>query len=186
MSNRRVSLVATAVVSVLAAVPALAAGDVGHISYPGTPNPPDSSAPIESFSWGLSNSGAGSGGGHGSGKVSFHDLSFTSPVTKGTARLAYLGATGKFLKTVEIDTDASADGSLPVTYCLSNALVRRIRLSNLGSSGEDGTSVAEEGVAVDLAYQRLQIKVGIAIASFNLTTNTFSFSSATKGGGGLC
>lgn len=50
---------------------------------------------IDSFSWGVSNSSSLSGGGGGSGKVSVHDISFTSKVSKASPNLMLATATGK-------------------------------------------------------------------------------------------
>jgi len=53
---------------------------------------------VNSFSWGVSNSGSmSSGTGGGAGKASFHDLSFSSTTHKGSPVLAQACATGKHI-----------------------------------------------------------------------------------------
>lgn len=53
---------------------------------------------IESFSWGLNQTGAhGVGGGGGAGKVSVHDISITKFVEKSTAALMLHCASGKHI-----------------------------------------------------------------------------------------
>jgi type VI secretion system secreted protein Hcp len=54
---------------------------------------------IESFSWGLSQTGAfGTGGGGGAGKVNVHDISITKFVDKSTPELMLLCSNGKHIK----------------------------------------------------------------------------------------
>ncbi len=54
---------------------------------------------IESFSWGLSNSGsAAHGGGGGAGKASFQDFHFTSSVSKASPKLFLACCTGEHIK----------------------------------------------------------------------------------------
>jgi len=54
---------------------------------------------IESFSWGVSNSGShAAGGGGGAGKASFQDLHFTTKVNKASPNLMVHCATGKHIK----------------------------------------------------------------------------------------
>jgi type VI protein secretion system component Hcp len=150
---------------------------VGTLSYPGTPNPPDPGpVPIDSFSWGLSQGGHAGGGGGGAGKATFQDLHLTMKRTTGLPRLAFMAASGKNLKSVQIDTDASAEGGIAVRYCAQNANVRRLQVSNIGSSGQDG-------VSIDLGYAKLSVQTtldvgGLAVATFDLNHSTFSFGSA--------
>src|SRR5262245_66611402 len=54
---------------------------------------------IESFSWGMNQSGSmGHGGGGGAGKVSVHDISITKFVEKSSCDLMYACASGKHIK----------------------------------------------------------------------------------------
>jgi type VI secretion system secreted protein Hcp len=54
---------------------------------------------IESFSWGASHPGSfSSGGGGGTGKVSFQDLHFVTPVNKASPLVAKACATGQHIK----------------------------------------------------------------------------------------
>ena len=54
---------------------------------------------IESFSWGMSQTGAhGTGGGGGAGKVSVHDISITKHVDKSSPALMLACCNGKHIK----------------------------------------------------------------------------------------
>lgn len=173
----RLLVAAVVAFGALASAPlAWGATSIGQVSYPGASGLDPSE--VFSYSWGLSHSGsATSGGGAGSGKVSYQDLNYTAPIKGGTARLAYLAATGKNLKDVKLSIDSTATGSLPLTYCLSNASVRKLTVSNIGSSGQDG-------VDVTLAFQRLTMAVsldlGFTVVSFDLKTNHVDFGSSSS------
>jgi type VI secretion system secreted protein Hcp len=61
----------------------------------------DGAIDIESFSWGLSNSGRAIGGAvgvGGAGKVSFQDMHFTSKASKASPKLMLACATGQHIK----------------------------------------------------------------------------------------
>ena len=53
---------------------------------------------IESFSWGLSNSGPAAHGGGGAGKAAFQDFSFVTQVTKASPKLFLACASGAHIK----------------------------------------------------------------------------------------
>src|SRR5262245_7006243 len=54
---------------------------------------------IQSFSWGVTNTGShGAGGGGGTGKSVFQDLHFTTHVNKSSPKLMLACATGEHLK----------------------------------------------------------------------------------------
>jgi type VI secretion system secreted protein Hcp len=58
---------------------------------------------IESFSWGVSNSGThASGGGGGAGKATFQDLHFTTKVNKASPNLLNACATGQHIKKAKL------------------------------------------------------------------------------------
>ena len=66
---------------------------------------------IHSFSWGVSNTGAGSvGGGAGSGKAVLQDFHFSMPLTKASPVLMQACATGKHFPTATL-TCRKAGGS---------------------------------------------------------------------------
>ena len=71
---------------------------------------------IESFSWGASHAGAASGGGGsagaGAGKVSMHDFSFTTPVTKASPKLFLACASGQHIKTALLTVRRSGEQQL--------------------------------------------------------------------------
>jgi type VI secretion system secreted protein Hcp len=65
---------------------------------------------IESFSWGVSQTGtASSGGGGGAGKATFKDFNFTAPVNKSSALLFKRAATGEHIKKATLFVRKSGD-----------------------------------------------------------------------------
>src|SRR6187402_3524351 len=70
---------------------------------------------IESFSWGMSQTGAhGSGGGGGAGKVSVHDISVTKLTDKSSCALMAALASGKHIKDGPITVRKA--GEKPLEY----------------------------------------------------------------------
>src|SRR5262249_45569194 len=68
---------------------------------------------IESYSWGLNQTGAhGAGGGGGAGKVSVHDISITKFVDKATAALLLHCASGKHIPTGLVTVRKAGDNAL--------------------------------------------------------------------------
>src|SRR6267142_2234459 len=99
---------------------------------------------IESFSWGMSQTGAhGSGGGGGAGKVSVHDISVTKFVDKATPELMLHCANGKHIKDGLITVRKA--GEHPVEYM-------KIKLTDVFIS-----SVQEAGHGGDLLTENVTI-----------------------------
>jgi type VI secretion system secreted protein Hcp len=95
---------------------------------------------IESFSWGLSQTGAhGSGGGGGAGKVSVHDISITKFVDKATTALMLACANGKHLKEGLITVRKA--GEKPVEYL--KIKLEDILISGVQFAGHGGDLLSE-------------------------------------------
>jgi type VI secretion system secreted protein Hcp len=90
---------------------------------------------IESFSWGLSQTGAhGTGGGGGAGKVNVHDISITKFVDKATPDLMYHCCSGKHIKEGLITVRKAGDK--PLEYLklkLNDILVSGVQHAGHGS-----------------------------------------------------
>ena len=90
---------------------------------------------IESFSWGLSQTGAhGTGGGGGAGKVSVNDISLTKHVDKSSPVLMLHCASGKHIKEGLITVRKAGDK--PVEYLkikLTDILVSSVQFAGHGS-----------------------------------------------------
>jgi len=90
---------------------------------------------IESFSWGLSQTGAhGAGGGGGAGKVSVHDISITKFLDKASPELMLACCNGKHIKEGLITVRKA--GENPVEYLkikLSDILISGVQNAGHGS-----------------------------------------------------
>ena len=102
---------------------------------------------IESFSWGLSQTGAhGAGGGGGAGKVSVHDISVTKFLDKASPELMLACCNGKHIKEGLITVRKA--GENPVEYL-------KIKLSDILISGVQdaghGSDLLTENVTLNFA-----------------------------------
>jgi type VI secretion system secreted protein Hcp len=102
---------------------------------------------IESFSWGLSQTGAhGVGGGGGAGKVAVHDISITKFVDKSSAALMLHCAGGKHIKDGLITVRKA--GEKPLEYL-------KIKLDDILVSGVQhaghGSDLLTENVTLNFA-----------------------------------
>jgi type VI secretion system secreted protein Hcp len=102
---------------------------------------------IESFSWGMSQTGAhGAGGGGGAGKVSVHDISVTKFVDKSTPNLMLHCCNGKHIPNGLITVRKA--GEKPVEY-LKIKLVD-ILISGVQDAGH-GSDLITENVTINFA-----------------------------------
>src|SRR5215471_8524354 len=90
---------------------------------------------IESFSWGMSQTGAmSSGGGGGAGKVNVHDISITKHVDKSSCDLMYACASGKHIPSGLITVRKA--GEKPLEYLkikLTDILISGVQHAGHGS-----------------------------------------------------
>ena len=99
---------------------------------------------IESFSWGLSQTGAhGAGGGGGAGKVSVHDISITKFLDKASPELMLACCNGKHIPKVTIELCRETGSKTKyMEYKLEDVIVTSMRPG--GSSGGSETLPLEE------------------------------------------
>jgi type VI secretion system secreted protein Hcp len=107
---------------------------------------------IESFSWGMSQTGAmGHGGGGGAGKVNIHDISISKNVDKSSCDLMYACASGKHIASGLITVRKA--GEKPLEYL-------KIKLTDILISGvqESGSGHGDQvGEAVTLNFAKFQV-----------------------------
>lgn len=125
---------------------------------------------IESFSWGLSQTGShGSGGGGGAGKASFQDFSFISRVNAASPLLALACASGQHIKSAVL-TARKAGGSQEdyLEIKLSDLLV-----SSYQSAGDSGDPT---GAQIPGTPSVLPEEPGEVVESFALNFTKIEFS----------
>jgi type VI secretion system secreted protein Hcp len=102
---------------------------------------------IESFSWGMNQTGAhGTGGGGGAGKVAVHDISVTKHVDKATASLMLACASGKHIKEGLITVRKA--GEKPLEYL--KIKLNDILISSVQEAGH-GSDLLTENVTLNFA-----------------------------------
>ena len=105
---------------------------------------------VESFSWGLSNTGSASaGGGAGAGKASFQDFSFVTPVSQASPELFLACASGEHIKTATLFVRKSGGKQQDyLTIQMSDVLV-----SSYKEAGDttERRSVPMDSVAINFA-----------------------------------
>jgi type VI secretion system secreted protein Hcp len=103
---------------------------------------------IESFSWGMSQTGAhGAGGGGGAGKVNVHDISVTKFVDKSSAALMLACCAGKHIPSGEIAVRKAGDK--PLEYLkikLTDILITGVQVA-----GHGGGDVLTENLSINFA-----------------------------------
>jgi type VI secretion system secreted protein Hcp len=114
---------------------------------------------IESFSWGMNQTGVGGmGGGSGAGKVNIHDISITKVVDKSSTPLMLACCNGKHFATALITVRKA--GENPLEYLkikLTDVLV-----SSVQEAGHGGDTLSESltlnFAKVNVAYQQQNSK----------------------------
>jgi type VI secretion system secreted protein Hcp len=120
---------------------------------------------IESFSWGLSQTGAhGVGGGGGAGKVNVHDISITKFLDKSSPELMLACCNGKHIPTGLVTVRKA--GETPVEYL-------KIKLTDILISG-----IQHAGHGSDLLTESLSLN----FAKFNLEYQEQGADGKAKGG----
>jgi type VI secretion system secreted protein Hcp len=103
---------------------------------------------IESFSWGMAQTGSfGSGGGGGAGKVSVHDISITKYVDKASCDLMYACASGKHIPSGLLTVRKA--GEKPLEYL--KIKLTDILVSSLQEGGSGGGDQVTESVSLNFA-----------------------------------
>jgi type VI secretion system secreted protein Hcp len=102
---------------------------------------------IESFSWGMAQTGSfGAGGGGGAGKVSVHDISITKVVDKSSAALMLHCCNGKHIKDGLITVRKA--GEKPLEYL--KIKLTDILISSVQEAGH-GNDLLSESVSLNFA-----------------------------------
>ena len=108
---------------------------------------------VLSFSWGMSQTGAGAvGGGGGEGKVSVHDISITHVVDSSTPQLMLSCATGKHIVSGQISVRKA--GEKPLEYMkikLTDILISSVQM------GGSRSGTPSEGVTLDFKKAQFSI-----------------------------
>jgi type VI secretion system secreted protein Hcp len=107
---------------------------------------------IESFSWGMNQTGAhGTGGGGGAGKVSVHDISVTKFLDKSTCDLLYHCAAGKHIPSGLITVRKAGDK--PLEYL--KIKLTDIIISSVQEAGHGGDLLSEN---VTLNFAKFKVE----------------------------
>jgi type VI secretion system Hcp family effector len=110
---------------------------------------------IESFSWGVTQTGTTGGGGAGSGKASFSDLAITKRLDKFSPMIARDVAEGRHLREVILEVNAMMRNGTPQTYLeikMSDVLVTSYQIA--GMSG--GNQLPMESISFN--YGKIEFK----------------------------
>lgn len=103
---------------------------------------------IESFSFGMSQTGTmGTGGGGGAGKVQIHDVSISKFVDKASTPLMLHCANGKHIKDGLITVRKA--GEHPLEYL--KIKLNDILISSFQSAGNNGTDIVSENFSLNFA-----------------------------------
>jgi type VI secretion system secreted protein Hcp len=103
---------------------------------------------IESFSWGMNQTGThGAGGGGGAGKVSMHDISVTKHVDKSSVELMLHCCNGKHIPSGLITVRKA--GETPLEYL--KIKLTDILISSVQESGHGGGDLLSENVTFNFA-----------------------------------
>jgi type VI secretion system secreted protein Hcp len=130
---------------------------------------------VASWSWGVSHpGGAAHGTGAGSGKASFHDLSFTHHVDKASPLLMKACATGEHVKDASITVRKAGKGQQEyLVITMADVLVTSVSTS-VSDEGDTVEGVTLAFAKVDLEYKPQKpdgsLDVGIHFR-FDLKTN---------------
>ena len=108
---------------------------------------------IESFTWGLSQTGTfGSAGGGGAGKVNVHDISITKALDKSTPSLMLMCCNGKHIKEGLITVRKA--GEKPLEYL--KIKLQDILVSGVQHSGSSGGDLLSEALSLNFAKFQME------------------------------
>src|SRR5215813_4168828 len=120
--------------------------------------------PLESFSWGVSNSATFCGGGGGAGRVSFQDFSFTSKVRLQSPRLFLPCAEGQHIKKAILSCRTVRDEQVEITF--SNVLISSYKEDLSILHKVDEANVPLEFVSLNFA--KMEVRVGGDLTGFDI------------------
>lgn len=112
---------------------------------------------VESFSWGVTQSGTtGSGAGGGAGKATFQDLSFTTRVSRASPNLMIACATGQHIKEATLIARKAGDKAQTfLTIRMEDLLVSSYQT---GGSGSDPSADTFPMDSVSLNFARIRFE----------------------------
>jgi type VI secretion system secreted protein Hcp len=112
---------------------------------------------VENWSWGASNPGSMSyGGGGGTGKVSFHDLSFVHKVDRASPNLWMACATGEHFKDATLSSAKQGKGPQDFLIIkMSDVLITSVSVSETNGAG----SVPMETVTLQFGKVEMEYKM---------------------------
>jgi type VI secretion system secreted protein Hcp len=101
---------------------------------------------VESFNWGITNSGnMAAGGGGGAGKANFSDISFTKPVDLSSPKLAYHCASGAHIKKATLHVRKQGKDQKEYYTILLEELI----VASFGSGGSSGNPILHESFSLN-------------------------------------
>lgn len=129
---------------------------IGDIKGESTDDKHKDEIDVDNWSWGASNPGSMAyGGGGGTGKVSFHDLSFVHKVDKASPNLWKACSTGEHIKEATLTSSKQGKGQQDfLVIKVSDVLVTSVSVSEANGSG----SVPMETVTMQFAKVDLEYK----------------------------
>lgn len=108
---------------------------------------------VESFSWGMTQSGsAHSGGGAGTGKVSVHDLNFTKIIDKSTPDLMAFCCSGKHIANAKLTCRKA--GENPLDFLVIT--MEDVFITSVQSAGNHGQDRPVENVSLNFARVKVE------------------------------
>ncbi len=109
---------------------------------------------IESFSWGMAQTGAfGTGGGGGAGKVSVHDISITKMVDKSTPELMAHCCSGKHIPTAWLYF-RKAGGDSVLEYL--KIQIEDVLISGVQEAGHGGGDLLSESLTINMSKFKVE------------------------------
>ena len=110
---------------------------------------------VQSWSWGVTQSGTiAHGGGGGAGKASFHDFNFTHRIDKASPLLMKACATGSHIPDATITVRKAGKG--PQEYLIikmSDVIITSVVMSVVGEELTTAENVTSQAAKVDLEYR---------------------------------
>lgn len=129
--------------------------------------------PLQSFSWGVSNSSSGStsGSGSGAGKASFQDFSFTSVVGKQSPQLFESAVKGGRITKATLTINDKVE---PITIKFNEVFISSYKLDEGAIKLSEGAVKLSEGFV-----PAVQLGAPMEAVSFNFTQVEFSVRGTT-------
>ncbi len=164
-------------VTALAVAPGVSSASIG-LSFEGNAGTHPEGGVVNSFSWGVSNSGGGGKSGGGAGKVRLQDIHLTKPVDRSSPLYANQTATGRHLKKAQIyfDQPGSADG---LALCMEDVAITKYAINDVRNGSGDQDQLEE---SLTLSYSKVSYVIyldgGPLTATFDLKRYQFGITTS--------